>query len=117
MVSGVFSASDDSLPLSRGAHCVFSCLFHIVWCVKYSHPVLVGGVRECCVGAIVRACGERDWVVVALEVMPDHVHVLVGLFPSVAVSDAVRVLKSVSCRNVFMTFPNLKQERFWGSGL
>ena len=99
------------------AHCVYCCLFHVVWCTKYRHPVLSGEVAVLCKEILLRTCEERGWFVVALEVMPDHVHVLLRVPPSVAVCSVVSSLKSVSCNCIFQEFPYLKSERFWGSGL
>ena len=60
---------------------VFSCKYHVVWCPKYRRKVLVDGVDER-LRAIVRSVvAERDAEVIELEVMPDHVHLLVEVDP------------------------------------
>lgn len=107
----------DVSEMVCSSHCVHSCVFHAVWCVKYRHPILSGNVGEVCRETLREACVERGWGVLALEVMPDHVHVLLRLPPSIAVSSVVGALKSISCNSVFRAFPRLKQSRFWGSGL
>lgn len=100
-----------------GAHCV-SCLgYHLAWCTKYRHPVLVGPVENFVRRFLVQVCQANDWGLVSLEVMPDHVHLFVQLDPSDCLPDVVRVFKSTSAVAVFAAFPKLKGQRFWGSGL
>ncbi|MBP7164664.1 MAG: transposase [Firmicutes bacterium] len=48
----------------------------IVWILKYRRRTLVGQVVE------------REWDVVALEVMPDHVHLPAASPPTVRPSDS-----------------------------
>ena len=37
--------------------------------------------------------------------------------PTIASTEIVKILKSVSANTLFKTFPNLKKNKFWGSGL
>lgn len=107
----------SSLVMRSSSHCV-SCLgYHLVWCTKYRHPVLVGSVENFVRRFLVRVCQANDWGLVSVEVMPDHVHLFVQLSPSDALPDVVRVFKSTSAVAMFAAFPELKGQRFWGSGL
>ena len=106
-----------SMDVMLSSHCVSSCLFHIVWCTKYRHPVLVGGVYDACKEFLFDICNEYNWKILALEVMPDHVHILLRIPSSLSISSVVGTLKSISCNRIFKNFPSLKKERFWGSGL
>ena len=49
--------------------------------------------------------------------MPDHVHLFISAKPTIAPTDIVEALKSISAIWVFKTFPLLKKQKFWGSGL
>ena len=53
----------------------------MVWCSKYRRAVLAGPVSDRCRELIAAKCAEHGWRVVALEVMPDHVHLLVKARP------------------------------------
>ncbi|WP_223201902.1 transposase [Streptococcus pneumoniae] len=38
----------------------------------------------------------RDWIVLGMEVMPDHAHIFVSVPPKWAPSDVAKILKGVS---------------------
>ena len=40
--------------------------------------------------------------------MPDHIHLFISTTPTVALTDVVRTLKSISARELFKRFPKLK---------
>ncbi len=61
-------------------------------------------------------CGERGRAVLSKEVQPDHIHLFLSIPPSIAVADAVKILKGVTARRLFQQFPNIKQ-KLWGGNL
>lgn len=71
--------------------------------------------------AFLSACAVYGWELQQIEIMPDHVHCFISAPPTDAPTDAptdiVKTLKSVSAIAVFTQFPQLKGQKFWGSGL
>ena len=61
-------------------------------------------------------CKEREWPVISKEIQSDHIHLFVTIPPSVAVADAVKVLKGTTARWLFLKYPRLRK-RFWGGHL
>ena len=57
------------------------------------------------------------WKIGALEIMPDHVHILIEAPHTVAPVTISQTLKSISAVRLFFAFPSLKQKKFWGTGL
>lgn len=51
-----------------------------------------------------------------MEVMPDHIHLLVSCKPQLRLSDAIKVLKGNTARWLFMGHPELKNS-LWGGYL
>ena len=51
--------------------------------------------------------------VITVEVDVDHVHVYIQIPPQHSVGEAVRVLKSISAREMFRLFPYFKR-KLWG---
>ena len=49
--------------------------------------------------------------------MPDHIYLFISAPPTIAPTELVKVLKSVSSNEMFKAFPSLKKNKFWGSGL
>ena len=88
---------------------VFSCKFHIVWCSKYRRSVLVDGADEQLKKIIARVCEARDAQLIELEVMPDHVHLLVDVDPQYGVHRLVKEIKGSSSRELRRDFAFLKR--------
>jgi putative transposase len=60
-------------------------------------------------------CTNHDQKLIAINGMPDHVHILVGLRPSMAVSELVQHIKANSSR--FINSQNwLKSKFYWQEG-
>ena len=95
-------------------NCVYKIAYHVIWCPKYCKQVLTGEIAEAVRGSITSICEERRWVILALEVRPDHIHLFVTIPPSLAVADAVKVLKGTTARRLFATFPELKKQLYGG---
>lgn len=71
--------------------------------------VLVGAIRERLIELLNEKCKELGWEVIALEVMPDHLHLFVGVNPSVAPEDIPFRLKGYTSRTLRREFPHLKR--------
>ena len=88
---------------------VYSAKYHLVWCPKYRRRVLVGKVEARLAGIIREVCAEHQVEVLGLEIMPDHVHLLVEVDPSFGVSRLVRLLKGRSSRMLRREFAHLRR--------
>jgi putative transposase len=86
---------------------VYSCKYHVVWCPKYRRSVLVNGVDKRLKRIILDTAKEHRAEVLELEVMPDHVHVLIEVDPQYGVHRLVRQLKGRSSRILRSEFPSL----------
>ena len=53
---------------------VYSSKYHVVWTPKYRRPVLVGAIAKRCEQLIRQIAAKYNAEVIALEIMPDHVH-------------------------------------------
>ena len=69
---------------------VHSCKYHIVWCPKYRRKVLVGDVELRLEELIVSICAERQAEIIEMEIMPDHVHLLVEVDPQYGVHKLIK---------------------------
>jgi len=104
-------------PTKKTAHSVYNLNYHIVFVTKYRNKVLVGAVEEYIKEQVPLLCEHYGWEQLAIEVMPDHVHIFLSAPPSTAPNTIARTLKSILTVSVFTRFPTLKKKRFWGSGL
>lgn len=82
---------------------VYSCKYHVVWCPKYRRKVLVGDKE-----LIQKTAAEIQAEIIEMEVMPDHVHLLIEVDPQYGINKAVRHIKGVSSHALRSEFPSLK---------
>lgn len=101
----------------HGSHSVSKIGYHIIWCPKFRHPVLVDAVAIELKNILNQTCVTYDWILHELEIMPDHVHLFIQTNPTDAPSDVAKTLKSISAVHLFNKFPALKGQKFWGTGL
>ena len=57
---------------------VYSCKYHIFWCPKYRCKVLVQEIAARLRKLISSMCQDFSADIIELEIMPDHVHLLVS---------------------------------------
>lgn len=98
-------------------HTQYNIWYHLVWCPKYRKPVLVGAVEVETKKLIAEICINEEWEIGSVEVMPDHIHLLVSTPPNIAPAEVVTRIKSITAVSLFYRFPELKKRAFWGSGL
>lgn len=101
----------------RTKHSVYNLNYHVVLVTKYRHKVLVGAIETFVKERLQIICNRYGWEIMAQEVMPEHIHIFVSAPPKFAPLTIAATLKSILAVDVFTTFPRLKQQRFWGSGL
>jgi putative transposase len=88
---------------------VYSAKYHLIWCPKYRRRVLVGGVDGRRKATIAEVAAEVAAEVIEVEVMPDHVHLLAQVPPTVPLSEFVCLVKGRSSRVLRMEFPRLRR--------
>lgn len=87
---------------------VYSCKYHVVWCPKYRRRVLVEGVDERFKQIAAEVAAELGVDIIEMEVMPDHVHMLMEVDPQFGVHKAVKAIKGRTSRALRDEFPWLK---------
>ena len=87
---------------------VYSCKYHVVWCPKYRRKVLTGEIEARLKELIVETAKGTNADVIEMEVMPDHVHLLIEVDPQYGINKAVRHIKGVSSHALRSEFPSLK---------
>lgn len=86
----------------------YSCKYHVVWCPKYRRKVLIQGVDVRLKEILNEVCLEFQAELLELEVMPDHVHVLVECDPQFGIAKLIRYMKGRSSRLLRQEFSWLK---------
>lgn len=87
---------------------VYSCKYHVVWCPKYRRKVLTGEIEKRLKELIEETAAGINAEIFELEIMPDHVHLLIEVDPQYGINKAVRHIKGVSSHVLRAEFPSLK---------
>ena len=83
----------------KSNHNVFySCKYHVVWCPKYRRSVLINGVDVRLKELIKETCDQLNVEIIEMEIMPDHVHLLMEVDPQFGVHKAVKQIKGYSSK-------------------
>lgn len=88
---------------------VYSCKYRVVWCPKYRRKVLVDGVDTRLKEIAHEVANEMSFDILEMEVMPDHVHVLLEVDPQLGIHKAVKRIKGRSSHDLCIEFPWLRK--------
>ena len=69
---------------------IHSCKYHVVFCPKYRRPVLVDGVDDRLKELIKETCDQLNVEIIEMEIMLDHVHLLMEVDPQYGIHKAVK---------------------------
>ena len=98
MEKDIFTIKESTLSYGRGY--VYSLQYHLVWCTKYRKKVLKDGIDAECKEMLCDLAEEYKFQILAMEVMPDHIHLLVDCRPQFYISDMIKIMKGNSPADV-----------------
>jgi putative transposase len=87
---------------------VYSCKYHVIWCPKYRRSVLLEPITERLKQIIMECVAGTTGEVIEMEVMPDHVHLLVQVDPQYGIHRLIKHIKGTSSRLLRSEFPKLR---------
>ncbi|CAI8885028.1 transposase [Brevibacillus sp. IT-7CA2] len=87
---------------------VFDCKYHVVFCPKYRKKVLKEPVDIRLKELFLEKAMELRAEVVEMEIMPDHVYLLIKCDPQFGIHRVVKHLKGYTSRVLRMEFKHLK---------
>lgn len=88
---------------------VYSCKYHIVWTPKYRRKVLKDGVDARLKELLQQIAAGIEVEILEMEVVEDHVHLLIEVDPQFGVHKAIKRLKGATSRYLRLEFPHLRQ--------
>ena len=98
------------------SHTRWKCQYHIVLVPKYRRKAVYGKLRKD-IGAILRRlCDYKHVEIIEAHAMPDHIHMLLSIPPSICVSEFRGYLKGKSTLMIFERHAQLKYKKasIWG---
>lgn len=104
----------------KGYHCAWQIHYHIVFPVKYRKALLDEEVTEIIRETAVAIQERYEIGIEALGMDRDHIHLLCGGHPKIAIGRIVQIFKSITAREIFRRKPSVKKElwggEFWTDG-
>jgi putative transposase len=105
------------MDTQRNKHHVFRIMYHFVWIPKYRKKVFKEPYRSMLKEIISKICYDYNFELTEIEIPEDHIHAVIRCAPRVSPSDIMQVIKSISAREFFKMFPEIKRRYFWGGKL
>ena len=101
--------SEYKQTYERGSHHVGISMWHFEWCTKYRYKMFAKPkYKNLVIGCIRRAATEHKIKILELEVMLEHLHLVIGLPGTISPSKAMQLLKG---RSAFLFFKNHQKAR------
>ena len=95
-------------------HLVYRCCYHVIFCPKYRHKILVGKVSD----RLKEICNEisiaHDFIIEEIETDKNHVHMIINCNPRYGVMKCIQLIKSTTAIRLFEEFPYIKKKYLWG---
>ena len=99
--------------MEKSSSAVFNINYHIVWCPKYRKDLFAQSYLAERAAELFREIAEEyEFDIEEMAVCEDHVHLLISFPPRYSISQVVRIIKSISARELFREYPSIKK-RLW----
>ncbi len=89
-------------------HMIYSCQYHVIFCPKYRRAVLEEDIAKRLKKLIIEKEAEYGYEVLDMEVMLDHVHLLLDVNPKIGIVRVVNLIKGYTSHELRKEFPSLK---------
>ncbi len=99
-----------SSEIKANRNSAYSCRYHVVFCPKYRRKVLVPPIDGRLKRLLLESIEKWGQEFIEMDVMPDHVHVLVGCDPQCGIHRLVKSVKGSSSRLLRQEFSVLKRK-------
>ena len=86
----------------------FDCQYHVVFCPKYRRKVLVEPIDARLKVLLLEKATDMQAEIVEMEIMPDHVHLLIKCDPQYGIHKVVKHLKGYTSKILRNEFKSLK---------
>lgn len=95
-------------------------LYHVVVPIKYRRTVITDAIGESMKGICMEISDRYEMNFLEIGYDNDHVHFLLQSIPKYSVSEIVMKLKSITAKQLFSAYPEIKNQlwggSFWTSG-
>ncbi len=97
-------------PYKTDHSIVYRCQYPVIWCPKCRRKILVPPIDSRLKERILEKQSTYGYEVLAMAVMPDHVHILLDVDPRIGIHKIVGQIKGWSSRAIGTDFPFVKRK-------
>lgn len=90
------------------SHITYLCRYHVIFCPKYRRRILKDGLDDFIKKEFLRIAERYKFEIIEMEVMPDHVHLLISCNPRFGIMKCISRLKGDSTQSMHNFDPSLK---------
>ena len=106
----ILNIVNENKKYKTATHLTFSCQYHVIFCPKYRRRVLKDGIDERLKEIIYEVANKYDFDVPSMEIMEDHVHLIIDCNPRFGIMDCVTKIKNISSKLLRDEYPQLKRK-------
>lgn len=99
---------NSKLTYKSNNNVVYSCKYHVIWTPKYRRSVLSSPIDLRLKELVREVCNQRKADLIELEIMPDHVHLLVEVDPQYGIHRLIKEIKGTSSKALRSEFASIK---------
>lgn len=96
-------------PYHTDHNIVYSCQYHVIFCPKYRRKVLTDAIAARMKELVLSRQAEYGYTVIEMEVLLDHVHLLLDVDPRAGINVVVGKIKGFTSHELRNEFPWLKK--------
>ena len=109
------------MNLVSGGHSIGQNMYHLEWCPKYRYNMFKQEKnKKLCETVLYEVAKRHNIEITEISVMPDHIHVVVCIPPTMSVSKALQILKGASACELFKRRTYFRRRypkgHFWSPG-
>ena len=105
------------MKVTHGRGYVYSIQYHIVWCVKYRHPILTNEVEKRLFEILYKITEDNKFQILECNGDKDHIHLLINCSPQHYIPDMIKALKGVSARLLMKEYGDDLKKKLRGGHL
>lgn len=88
---------------------VYSCQYHVIFTTKYRRKVLSEIIQNRLKEIVMEKQSSYDYEILDIEVMEDHVHLLIDCSPHIGIYKTIGKIKGCTSNVLRTEFPELKK--------
>lgn len=105
------------MEVTRGRGYVYSIQYHIVWCVRYRHKILVPKIEKRLLKILNMVAECENFQILEANTDKNHIHILINCSPQHYIPDIIQKLKGVSFRMLMKEFGEILKRKLWNDHL